>query len=134
MTDIVIRDTLVRALTVPLEPQGFRIEPFQRIPDKISRPTAILKQEAIGRAVEAGKVIPGGRVARFTLTLAVQYELLPKAEDALDDFVIDLLNAIDGIDNVRWTTAEKRILSEQTNAPCYDVDLEFVFQHTRPPK
>lgn len=131
---ILIRRHVARLLKDVLDPLDYRIEPNQRIPDRISRPTAILKQQRIGRAIQDGTVIPGGRIAGFVLTLATKYETTVSAENALDDNVVDLLNAIDGIPNLRWTSAEKRILSEATNAPCYDVELEFVFQHKRPIK
>ena len=53
------------------------------------------------------------------------------AETELDDTVVTLLNAIDEVRNLRWTTADKRILSETTQAPCYDITLELPYQHNK---
>jgi hypothetical protein len=130
MTDIIVRDYVTAQLTGIL-PKAYRIEKFQRIPDAITGPTAILKQQRIGRAMTDGKVIPGARIAEFILTLACEYEDIGKAEATLDDTVVTLLDAIDDVRNLRWTTADKRILSDTTQAPCYDVALEFPYQHNR---
>ena len=130
MVDVIVRDWLADQLAVVL-PAGFHIERFQRIPDAIVGPTAILRQERFGRQVVDGRTIPGGRIVAYTLTLAVQYEDIGTAEAALDDDVVTLLDALDELGNVRWITAEKRILSETTQAPCYDIGIEVPYQHTK---
>ena len=130
MSDIIARDYVAEQLT-GLLPKEYRIEKFQRIPDAITGPTAILKQQRIGRAYAEGKVIAGARIAEFILTLATEYEDIGTAEAALDDTVVTLLNAIDEVRNLRWTTADKRILSETTQAPCYDITLELPYRHTK---
>lgn len=130
MSDIIVRDYVSEQLAAIL-PKSYRVEKFQRIPDAITGPTAILKQNRIGRAVEAGRTIPGARIAEFVLTLACEYEDIGTAESALDDTVVTLLNAIDEVKNLRWTSADKRILSETTQAPCYDITLELPYQHNK---
>jgi len=130
MPEIIARDYVADSLSKIL-PRRFVVEKFQRIPDVITKSTAILKQQRIGRSIVAGRVIPGGRVAEFTLTLAIPNRDIARAETRLDDDVVTLLNAIDEIPNLRWTTAEKRILSETVPAPCYDITLELVYHHSR---
>lgn len=65
------------------------------------------------------------------MTIAVPYEDTGNAERALDDDIITLLDAIDRIGNVRWTTAEKRIWTQSGQEPCYDIALEVPYQHTK---
>lgn len=111
-------------------PTRYRIVPVQDTVDALAVPTVVLKQTSIGRAIVDGKVIPGGRVARFILTIAVPYESTAAAEYQLDDEVVTLLDGIDMLPNLRWTTAEKKVWSDR-NEPCYDVELELPFRHNR---
>lgn len=129
MADIIVREYVATQLAAIL-PKTFKIEKYQRIPDVITKPTAILKQQRIGRAISTGQVIPGARVAEFVLTLATQYEKIGAAESALDDTVVTLLNAIDDVKNIRWTAAEKRVLPDE-QTPCYDITIEFPYTHDR---
>jgi hypothetical protein len=128
MVDVNVRDELEKALR-PLLPKRYRILPTQSNFDAIVKPIVVFKQTAIGRQIVDGKTIPGGRIVRMIMTIAVPFSKTATAEKALDDDLITLLDAIDRITNVRWTTAEKRIWSENGQEPCYDVNLEIPFSH-----
>jgi hypothetical protein len=95
------------------------------------KPVVIFRQERIGRQIVDGRTIPGGRIVGMTMTIAVPYQSTGAAEKALDDDVVTILDAIDKLSNVRWTTAEKRIWSQAGEEPCYDIALEIPYQHTK---
>lgn len=130
MPDIIVRDWLEEQLR-PLLPPTYQYVPTQRTVDRISRPLVMFKQERIGRQIIDGKTVPGGRIVGATMTIAVPYEDTGAAERALDDDLITLLDAIDRVRNVRWTTAEKRIWTDAGQEPCYDIALEIPYQHSK---
>lgn len=130
MPDIVVRDWLEAQLK-PLLPKRYQYVPTQRTIDRITKPLVMFKQERIGRQIIEGRTVPGGRIVGATMTIAVPYEDTGNAERALDDDLITLLDAIDRIGNVRWTTAEKRIWTDAGQEPCYDIALEIPYQHTK---
>jgi len=130
MADIIVRDWLETQLR-PLLPKRYQYVSTQRTIDRITKPLVMFKQERIGRQIIEGRTVPGGRIVGATMTIAVPYEDTGNAERALDDDLITLLDAIDRIGNVRWTSAEKRIWTEAGQEPCYDIALEIPYQHTK---
>lgn len=67
----------------------------------------------------------------LTITIAVPYQDTGAAEKALDDDLIAILDAIDAMQNVRWTTAEKKVWSATNTEPCYDIAIEVPYQHKK---
>lgn len=130
MADVVIRDWLESELRAIL-PKRYVIIPTARTVDAIVKPTVILKQERIGRQIIDGRTVPGGRMVGMTITIAVPYQETGAAEKALDDDLVAILDAIDAMENVRWTTAEKKIWSPINTEPCYDIAIEVPYKHTK---
>lgn len=128
--DVIIRDWLIDQLR-PLLPKGYVLVNVQRTLDALSKPTVLFRQERIGRQIVSGQTIPGGRIVGATLTIAVPSDDTGIAERLLDDHVVTLLDAIDRVSDVRWVTAEKRILTENGQEPCYDIAIEIPYQHTK---
>lgn len=130
MADIIVRDWAIEQLRALL-PAGYVLIPVQRTIDVLAKPTVLFRQERIGRQVVDGRTIPGGRIVGATLTIAVPSDDTGIAERLLDDHVVTLLDAIDQVPNMRWTSAEKRILTDNGQEPCYDIALEIPYQHAK---
>lgn len=98
-----VRAWLVDQLT-PVLPAKWRLIENQRMPETIDRITVVLKHTTIERLPEA----PIGQL-RHTVILTVvdPHQDAVKAENALDQSVIELVTAIDGLQYVNWTGAAK---------------------------
>lgn len=88
----------------PLLPAKWRIIPNQSMPQTIDRPTLIIKHLEMERLEEA----PLGSLRhQITITVADPHEDQVKAEDALDDEVLQLCTALDALSGLTWTGAKK---------------------------
>lgn len=93
----------------PLLPEGWRWVPEQRNLDTLDAVTVIWKQSRIlpHAAAPLGAVRVEG-----TLTVATPHTDIARAEESLDDAVIELCSALDGLDGIAWTEATKVSLGE----------------------
>jgi len=93
----------------PLLPTTWRIIPNQRIPETIDRVTVALKVDRIEKLPEA----PLGNLRNTViLTVADPHKDQVRAENALDDAVLNVLTALDGHSNIDWTLAQKVLATE----------------------
>lgn len=113
-----VRDWLDENLA-PLLPAGWRWVPEQRNLDTLDAVTVIWKQSRIMPLDEA----PLGAVrVEGTLTVATPLTDIKRAEAALDDAVTELCSALDGLDGIVWTEAQKVALGE--SGPLgYDISI-----------
>lgn len=118
MADVNVRNYIVAALT-PLLPKRWKIKGFNSLPDDIAVPHVILVFQRYTRSTIAPRA---WRNAEFVLTIVTPKTDPGVADDALDDEVIDLLNAIDQLaeTNLTWTTAER---GEAGSRPGFDISL-----------
>lgn len=115
-----VRSYLVDELT-PLVNQGWRIIREQRMPETIDTITVVLKHSRIEKLPEA----PMGALRNeVVLTVADPHEDIAKAEDALDDAVVDLLSVIDKHDSINWTEARKAKVND--NILGWDITLTVI--------
>jgi hypothetical protein len=119
---VIIRDVLLDALRphIPRGRKGWALIETQRTVDKIARTTVVLRQERIERDPAAPAV---ARRAFFTLLVASPLEDPGAAEHAMDDAIVDLLNALDGIGNLTWTTCTKGVWADEYPAPTYAIEI-----------
>lgn len=90
-------------------PAKWRIIPVQRIPDQITDVTVIIKHTRIERL----KAAPLGKLENsLVVTIVTPHADIERAEDELDDAVIDLLGALDGHPGLGWSSAEKVSVDE----------------------
>lgn len=103
----------------PLLPETWRYIPNQNTPATITRPTLVYKLLEIEPLPEA----PLGALRhRIVLTLLSPHEDDVKAEDALDNDVIDLVTALDPHATIAWETARK-VRDEKTSRLAWDITV-----------
>jgi len=123
MPDIKIREHIIAGLK-PLLPKKWALQPFSGVPDNIAVPTVILSLQSYSRAAIAPRA---ARTASFVLTV-LEPKIAPgPADDALDDDLLDLLNAIDLLGEnaaITWSTAERGTASGQ---PGFDITTTFTY-------
>lgn len=122
MADVNLREFITDALK-PLLPPSWTLIPYPRNIDVITKPVAMLKLQTVKRTEAAPQ---GARTLSYILTV-IEPKSDPKAgQDSLDDELIDLLNAIDQLNNVVWKTAERVSFGDpnEPGLPAYDITLE----------
>lgn len=87
-----------------LVPSTWVIIPEQRNFDTPTATTVIVKQSEVSRLSAAQLA---SRQIGFTLTLVSKQTTIARAEDDLDATLPKLLDILDGIRNLGWTTATK---------------------------
>lgn len=103
-----VRDYLKAELT-PLLPTGWKFIPNQRMPETISKTTVVLKHTQMERLAEA----PLGQLRNTViLTVADPHQDQIRAENALDDSVLELVSAIDTLVPINWTAAQKVLVND----------------------
>lgn len=106
-----VREWLEDALK-PVLPSGWRIIPNQRIPETIDRITVVIKHIRIAPLAEA----PKGHLSNdVIITVADPHTDQARAEDALDDEVLELVNALQTIAGITWTGADKVLVNTTDN-------------------
>jgi len=94
----------VEAQIKPLLPAEWKFIPNQTMPETISQTVVIVKHSRIEKLPAA----PIGHLQNtVTLTIVDPHADEVKAENALDDSVLELLTAIDGHERINWSLAEK---------------------------
>ena len=123
MADVNVRNYIINQLK-PLLPKKWLVKAFNALPDKITTTSVVLVFESYARTTVAPR---GPRTANFTLSIVTPQTIPGAADDALDDDVIDLLNAIDTLaeTGLRWTTAVRGVASGQ---PGFDIGLSIPIQ------
>lgn len=109
----------LRDLLKPLLPAEWEIIPEQRVPEKLEKTTVIIKLTAFERLPAA----PMGSLSNeFTVTVASKHMTdQGKAEDAVDDAVLELVTAIDELVTVAWSGAKKVLVAGKYIG--WDIDL-----------
>lgn len=113
------RSQLVDALT-PVLPGSWELVPTQRTVDTLSHPIVQLSQISIRRDPNAPQ--SSALLTTFTLTVVDPLTDPERAEDNLDDEVLTLIFALDGLGWLRWTDATKVIWQDSHLA--YDITIE----------
>jgi hypothetical protein len=111
------RDELVEKLA-GLEdlPENVRVVPYARSMT-IAGPTLMVRVDTVGPA-DAGHRFYG-----WSLIVAVPYtDPTGPADDALDASLEDVLYALEDVDFLRFNTAERATLEDQSY-PCYRIDV-----------
>lgn len=107
--DIPVRVWLENTIK-PLLPAGWRIKPNQVDPNTIDRVTVIFKFTEFVALSEA----PVGHLqCEVVLTIIDPQSDLVKAENSLDDAVLELVTALDFAKGLRWTRAAKVLAYEK---------------------
>ncbi|MGW9345958.1 hypothetical protein ACWGR3_30925 [Streptomyces albidoflavus] len=97
----------------PHVPAKWRIVPSLEAIQKLAVPALYFEFTRIANTVD-GQPIPAGTVlTEFDLVVTVPLGSVAKDEDAVDAAVLDLILALDGLDDVMWDTAEKGRLGDQ---------------------
>lgn len=119
MPDLNVRNYVIGELR-PLLPKKWLVHAFNALPDEVTTTSIVLTFQRYERNQSAPR---GPRLATFTLTI-VTPEMLPgSSDDAIDDDVIDLCNAIDAISGktgLVWKTAER---GTAKNRPGFDIEI-----------
>ena len=111
--------TQFSAAIKPLLPAGWRYLPNQNTPSVISVVTVVYKLLEIEKLPEA----PIGNLRNtIVLTVLSPHEDDVKAEDALDNDVIDVITALDGHPWIGWTSCRKA-RDQKTDRLAWDISL-----------
>ena len=111
------RNTLALALK-PALGRKFNIFPAPSSLDTITKPTLVL----VRNTVEKLPAAPGGHLLNtFGLWVICPLTLTEKSEDALDDLLDEVTEALDEISATNWTSADRDLWNE-TN-PAYRITL-----------
>lgn len=117
-----VRQTYVDELT-PVLPKRWRIVPYQTNLDKLANVVVMLKQQTFEPLPEA----PAGWLKVSVIVTCVSpLKDIPKAEDQLDDAVLQLITDLEGIESLIFQRAEKVLFQDEYIA--YDLHTEV---HTR---
>jgi hypothetical protein len=119
-----IRNYVIDEITKKL-PKAWNFIPYQSNFDELGakHPVILLKLQGFKRSPAAPT---GLNVAEYVLTIVVPGTDPEPVENDLDDKIIDLVHAIEGIKNLTWTEA-KRVTVGATNQG-YDITLEVTTQ------
>ncbi len=117
-----VRDYLKTELT-PLLPAGWTIIPNQKMPETITKITVVLKHLTI----EPSPANPIGSLNNHvTITVADPHTDQVRAENALDDAVVELLTALDGHSRIVWRPANKVLVNDTYLG--WDIPVEVLTQ------
>lgn len=108
-------------LIKPLVPKSWAVLPSQ-MTDSITKTTVALSLNTIERFPQAPQYI---RIVTYTLTIASPMGKASETDDRVDDEILTLLNALDDIEGLAWTRAERGVLG---NNPGFDITLTFTFE------
>lgn len=96
----------------PLFPEGWRWVPYQRNTDSLDAVTVQWKQSRILPLSEA----PMGVLrVEGTVTVMSPRTDVERAEEELDEAIVDLLAAIDALAGLAWTEATKVVVNDGGN-------------------
>lgn len=124
MPNINVRQDLIAQLK-PLLPPKWKLIPYATNLDELSSTVVMISIQSIERSKEAPQ---SQRTYSSTLTILTPLQIgTERADDAIDDDVIDLLDAIDKLERVKWTKAE-RGLGNNANNLGFDITLEVLYR------
>jgi len=124
MASVNVRKYVIDTLR-PLLPKKWLVKAFNALPDEITTTTVVLALQSYARNPSAPR---GPRLATFVLTILTPKTIPGDADDALDDDLIDLANALDrvaGKTGLTWTTATRGVASGR---PGFDIALTLPIQ------
>lgn len=113
------RTDLVAALRVAMP--TYRITDTKGVQDGIKRPTVGVWMQSLTRRPEWQK---GHAQLNFELWVLVPQEDSDRADDALDDALADVLEALNGLDWLDWSTCTRGVLFESIHG--YNVTVSAV--------
>lgn len=106
MSGETVREWLTSQLT-PLLPYGWRIAPS--LPETLKSVTVVFTQKTITKLQQA----PSGHLSNEILITVIDPHSDPvRAENALDDSVLELVTALDSLPGLTWSEARKVIVSD----------------------
>ena len=109
----------VTAQLLPLLPKRWRLVHTDRNLDTLDRVTVILKLQEVTRTPATPQA---GLTTTWTATIITPKQMLEPAELELDDAILDLILALDRIDQLRWTTATRVLYGDIYQA--FDITFE----------
>jgi hypothetical protein len=111
------------AQLVPLVPSDWKVLPNQVDPSTIDRVTVIFKFTELTRLPEA----PAGSLSnKVIITIIDPHKEHVKAENSLDDSVLELVTALDSLPHIVWSKAEKLLAFDQYL--CWDITAQIITQ------
>jgi predicted RNase H-like nuclease len=110
-----LRDALRTALP------GYRVTGSAVVPSGISRPTVAVWQQSVVRRDELGQ---DRATVNLEIWVLVGHEDPEKADDALDAALDDLILALQPIDWVQWSEAQRGVLAD--TFPGYNITVTAV--------
>lgn len=112
------------ALLKPLLPASVKIIDVPRSIDGLEakRPVVMLFRESREKAPNA----MGDYIDTFTMYVVTPGVDVRRSEDALDDILDQVLDALDTITWLNWTSAERSIFGDN-QAPAYKITLTLVY-------
>ena len=120
-----VRAFILEQLALPDE---WRQIPEQHVPEVIDRETVVVKHTRIEKLPEA----PVGHLRHeVILAVFIPNRDLARAEDRLDEAVLELLQAIDGHAQINWREAEK-VVSSGNQYPGWELSLTVITQQPEP--
>jgi hypothetical protein len=107
----------------PLLPSKVKLVSIPRSLDGIEsrQPVVLLYREKLEKAPNA----QGDYLATFALWIITPGIDPQRAEDALDDILDDVILALDGVNFVHWSSAERSTFGD-SQAPAYKIDLTVI--------
>lgn len=127
MPTIRFRQSVINRLK-PLLPRKWKLLPYGTNLDKLSVPVVMLTIQSITRTPQLPQ---SHRTYAATLSIFQPSTAPGRMDDALDDDLIDLLNAIDELDDVKWTKAE-RVLGNNDSNYGFDITIEVPYRKDNP--
>lgn len=125
MPNINVRKDILIAQLKPLLPKKWKLIPFTTNLDDLSTTVVMVSIQSIERSAQAPQ---SHRTYSSTLTILTPFAVgTERADDSIDDDVIDLLDAIDKLDAIKWTKAE-RGLGNNSNNLGFDITLEVLYR------
>lgn len=105
----------------PVIPARYVLRPNGLALETITKPVLQIKQLGIRPAEEGGT---GQLKVEMVLTMVSPLTSPQKAEDELDDDVVEMLAALDTIGWLTWTRADKRTTGPDDRYLAYDITTE----------
>lgn len=122
MPNIRFRQSVINRLK-PLLPRKWKLLPYGTNLDTLSVTVVMLTIQSITRTPAAPQ---SHRTYAATLSIFQPSTDPERLNDPLDDDLIDLLNAIDELEDVKWTKAE-RVLGNNDSNYGFDITIEVVY-------
>ncbi|GMM94756.1 hypothetical protein [Microbacterium sp. MTN4-26] len=101
-----VRKTL-RDTIKPLLPQRWRIVPSLEATKTLTVPAVYFVFGSVSPEADGQRLPPGHVFCDFDLVLVVPQKDTEKAEEAVDEALLDLILALEWLPDVAWNTAEK---------------------------